>query len=232
MTFVNYPQSGYSGAMNDLNPLAVAKQPTQLRAVKRFDRVVAEAEALLIEKGLSGFSIPLLAERLRYTRGSVYVYFPTHYAILNELASRYLAQLEGAFQSRAAELARMNLREAIEAIIDQAISFYKAHPVAALLILGGAVTDDSYRAQEMTNQRLGNLGRALWQQKGLVLPTVPADIATLAVDIGTACMRRSYFAHGKITRAYRDAAIAAMVAFLGPYAKALAAPRPARPKAP
>ena len=212
--------------MNDLNPLAVARQPTQLRAVKRFDRIVAEAEALLVEKGLSGFSIPLLAERLRYTRGSVYAYFPTHYAILNELASRHLRQLEAAFQARAAELARMSLKEAIEAVVDQAVSFHNSHPVAALLILGGAVTDDSYRAQEMTNQRLGNLGRMLWQQKGLVLPTVPIDVATLAVDIGTACMRRSYFSHGKVTKAYREAAIAAMIAFLIPYTS-----EPPEPKA-
>src|SRR5689334_24347398 len=42
--------------------------------------------------------------------------------------------------------------------------FRSSHPAARLLILGGAVTDDSYRAQELTIKRLGELGRAIWMR--------------------------------------------------------------------
>jgi AcrR family transcriptional regulator len=146
--------------MNDaLDPLAVAKQPTQQRAKERFDRILAEAEALLNENGLSGFSIPAIAERLGYTRGSIYAYFPTPYAVLNELVKRYLAQLEAEFFSRAEELRALGWREGIAAVVDVAVAFHNSHPAARLLILGGAVTDDSYRAQELTNKRLGQLCR-------------------------------------------------------------------------
>ncbi|WP_162932424.1 TetR/AcrR family transcriptional regulator [Solimonas sp. K1W22B-7] len=211
--------------MNDaLDPLAVARQPTQQRARDRFDRILAEAEALLLEAGLSGFSVPVLAERLDYTRGSIYAYFPTPYAILNELVARYLVEIESQFRARADELRGMTLREAIAAVVDHSVSFYEANPVARLLILGGAVTDDSFRAQEMTIKHLGDLGRAVWTQKGVRLPNGPPDVTTLSVDIATACFRRSFFEHGSITPAYRDAAVAAMMNFLLPYVDTTPAP--------
>lgn len=206
--------------MNDaLDPLAVAKQPTQQRAKDRFDRIVQQAEILLIEEGLSGFSIPALAERLGYTRGSVYAYFPTPYAILNELVGRYLVELEAVFYSRAEDLRNIGWRQGIAAVVDHAVAFHNSHPAARLLILGGAVTDDSYRAQEQTNKRLGDLGRKVWQQQS-GLPDGPPDLTTLSADIGTAVFRRSYFEHGEITPAYRDAAVAAMAGFLAPYIEA------------
>jgi AcrR family transcriptional regulator len=209
--------------MNDaLDPLAVARQPTQQRAKARFERILVEAEKLLVAEGLSGFSIPALAERLGYTRGSVYAYFPTPYAILNELVKRYLVDLEAVFYARAESLRGLGWREGIARVVDHAVAFHNANPAARLLILGGAVTDDSYRAQEQTNKRLGDLGRMVWSPAA-TLPKGPPDVTTLAADIGTACFRRSFFEHGEITPAYRDAAVAAMTGFLAPYVESTTA---------
>lgn len=212
-----------------LDPLAVAKAPTQQRAKLRFDRVLKEAETLLAESGLTGFSIPVLAERLGYTRGSLYAYFPTPFALLNELADRYLAELERVFFDRAEELRRLSWREAIRLEIDLAAAFHNRQPVACLLILGGAVTDVSYRAQELSIKRMGDLARALLVQNGVKLPATP-DVTTLAVDIGSACLRRSYFEHGTITPPYCEAAVAAMTGFLAPYVAQSSAAQKARPK--
>lgn len=204
-----------------LDPVAIARQPTQQRARARFDRILQEAEKLLVEEGLSGFSIPALAERLGYTRGSVYAYFPTPYAILNELVKGYLVELEAVFYARAETLRGLGWREGIARVVDHAVTFHNSHPAARLLILGGAVTDDSYRAQEQTNKRLGDLGRMVWSPAA-TLPKGPPDVTTLAADIGTACFRRSFFEHGEITPAYRDAAVAAMTGFLAPYVESAA----------
>lgn len=218
-----------SSSAATLDPIAVAKAPTQQRAKVRFDRVLKEAEALLLESGLSGFSIPVLAERLGYTRGSLYSYFPTPYALLNELADRYLAELEKVYFERAEELRGLSWREAIRLEINLAAAFHNRQPVACLLILGGAVTDVSYRAQELSIKRMGDLARGLLAQNGLKLPTTP-DVTTLAVDIGSACLRRSYFAHGTITPAYSEAAVEAMTGFLAPYVAQAPVANKAKPK--
>lgn len=206
----------------NLAPEAVARRPTQKRALDRFEKILDESHVLLAEQGLHGFSIPTLAERLGYTRGSIYSYFPTPFAILNELVMRYLAELEEAFLAQADTLGKLNVEDSIVAVVDLSVAFYNERPVARLLILGGAVSDDSYRAQESLNKRLGALGRAMWFKKMDLPPNAP-DIFTLSADLGTACFRRSCFDHGDITPTYRQAAIDAMRGFLLPYAQRAAA---------
>ncbi|HZR37597.1 MAG TPA: TetR/AcrR family transcriptional regulator [Nevskia sp.] len=198
---------------------ALPRQPLQQRAKDRFERVLEEAEALLLEAGLGGFSIPLLAERLGYPRATIYKFFPTPYAVFNELLRRCLARLEETLVREAAPVMAQGLpwREAARVLVTQAAAFHNANPVARLLILGGPVSDESYRAQEITIQHLGSLTRRLFDTVGIRVPQEP-DVATLAIDIGTTCFRHSVFLHGEITPAYRDEAVYAMLAYLSRYA--------------
>jgi AcrR family transcriptional regulator len=198
---------------------ALPRRPLQQRAKDRFERVLAEAEALLLETGLGGFSIPLLAGRLGYPRATIYKFFPTPYAVFNELLRRCLAELEETLVREAAPVVAQGLpwREAARLLVTHAAAFHNAKPVARLLILGGPVSDESYRAQEITIQHLGGLARQLLAAVGITLPAEP-DVATLAVDIGTTCFRHSVLLHGEITPAYRDEAVYAMVAYLARYA--------------
>ncbi|MGJ8669974.1 MAG: TetR/AcrR family transcriptional regulator [Oceanococcus sp.] len=201
----------------ELDPSAIAKVPTQVRAKERFESVLAEAEKMLVADGIFKFSIPTLAERLGMTRGSVYAYFPTHYAILNELVRRYLDELEGIFLEQSIELGKMPWKTGVDVVVQQSVTFHNEHPAARLLILGGAVTDSAYRAQDSLLRRLGGLGRAVWEsQSGRVLPKSP-DIFTLAVDMAVSCYRRSVFEHGEITPAYTALASRAMIQFLTPF---------------
>ncbi len=205
----------------------VTRRPTQQRARARFERILSEAETILREDGLQAFSIPVLAQRLGYTRGSVYAYFPTPYALLGELAARHLAALEAMFGEQRDALRNVGWRAGIGLVADHASVFYNAHPVASLLLLGGGASDTSLRAQEETNKRLGDFIRGIWSQ-ARALPVAPPDLTTLAADIGTAVFRRSWFEHGRITTPYRDAAVTAMVGFLEPYVQGAArgVPRP------
>lgn len=200
-----------------VQPLIHARHPLQQRAKDRFERVLKAADALLAEAGLSGFSIPELAARLGYTRASIYKFFPTPYAVLNELAQRYLKLLEEDLARFAAELSQQSWIEVGTTVVDRATAFYEAHPVARLLILGGPLSDDGYHAQELTIQRLGTLLRQLAKQRSVLLPSEPVDVATQAVEIGTGCFRQSYFRHGRITDAYRSEAAYAMLAYLSRY---------------
>jgi AcrR family transcriptional regulator len=195
---------------------AIAIRPSQQRARERFDRILAEAEVLLLEAGLSGFSIPLLAERLGYTRGSVYAYFPTPYALLNELMAGYLLDMERFLREALRRMPPANWDAVAAHLVRVTADFYNKHPVAPLLLLGGAVTDSSYRVQEMCIKHLADMARTLFEGVGIRLSRNP-DVIVLTVDIGTACLRRSFFEHGHVTPAYCDIASKAMTGFLQPY---------------
>ena len=196
---------------------AMARKPQQRRAQTRFDQVLEEARRLLETEGLSGFSIPALADRLGYTRASIYKFFPTPNAVLNELMQHELVGLEQRLAGRAAQVLRMPWPEALREVTVQAAAFYNDNPVARLLVLGGPVSTEGYRAQEMTIQRLGLLSRELLLARGITLPRTRPDAATLVVDIGTTCFRLSQFLHGEITPEYLDEAVHAMQAYLTRY---------------
>lgn len=200
-----------------LHPLAIARQPHQHRARVRFDQVLAAAEALLVEEGLSGFSIPAVAQRLGYTRASIYKFFPTPYAVLNELVQGKLADLEARLMRLAPEIQGRPWPEGLRAMVLKAAAFYNADRVARLLILGGPVSDDSYRVQELTIQRLGGLARSLLPA-GLRLPATRPDAAMLLVEIGTTCFRVSQFLHGRITPEYQEEAVIVMQGYVSRHA--------------
>ena len=208
-----------------LQARTVARQPRQLRARERFNQVLEAAEQLLRESGLSGFSIPALADALGYTRASIYKFFPTPYAVLNELVHLKLGQLEARLAVRAAGVLDQPWPESLRAITHEAVAYYNADPVARMLVLGGPVSDDSFRAQEFTIQRLGALTRELLRTRGINLPKSKPDVAALLVDIGTTCFRLSQFLHGEITREYRDEAVYAMQVYLTRYTQGATASR-------
>ncbi|MGB0211633.1 TetR/AcrR family transcriptional regulator [Algiphilus sp.] len=192
----------------------MARKPQQQRAKERVDTVLQEAEVLLVEGGVSGFSIPRLAERLDFPRATIYKFFPTPWALLNELAERELAALEARLDDHAEALREArDWRETVTRMVYAAADFYDERPVAQVVLLTG-FSDDSFRALEYTIARLGALTRSLLHDRGIVLPDGAPDIPALAVEFGTASFRMSYFLHGRMTPEYTQAAAEVMLLFL------------------
>lgn len=197
------------------NPAFVARKPQQQRAKDRVDAVLEAAEELLLESGISGFSIPALAERLGYPRATIYKFFPTPYALLNELAERELVALEAHLASYAQGIAAAkDWQEAVTQMVYAAADFYRTHPAAQVVLLTGPISEASFRALEITIARLGTLTRVLLAARGVNLPDGSPDIAALAVEFGTASLRMSYFLNGRMTDEYTQAAADVMLAFL------------------
>lgn len=161
-----------------------------------------------------------MAARLNYTRASIYKFFPTPNAVLNELVQRHLERLEAFLIDRGARALDLPWQEAMRAMVGGAVEFYNRHPVARVLLLGRPVSDDSYRAFELTVQRLGRLTHYALVMHGIDLPKSRPDVLTLLVEIGVTCFRLSQLLHGKITAEYRDEAYYAMHAYLSRYVTA------------
>lgn len=169
---------------------------------------------MLAREGLSGFSIPALAEELGFTRRSIYLFFPTPYAVLNELTHRYIKKLEQHLEQAIQSRPPADAIQAIAHTTFAAADFHNANPVARLLILGGAVSDRSYRAQESNIRQLGILAGKLLESLGYQLPPSPPDIPTLAIELGTACFRFSQYQHDCITDTYKVEASHVMLLYL------------------
>src|SRR3546814_9094223 len=147
---------------------------------------------MIVEGGCSSFSIPLLAERLGFPRATIYKFFPTPYAVFNDLALRESsgreAHLLEVMQHVASEAPWTT---ALEVMVNAAAAYYGRHPVACALLLGGPVTDGSYHALELSITRLGKLARRALELRGLRLPRTTVDIGALTIECGTSQIGRA-----------------------------------------
>ena len=198
--------------------LTEARKPLQQRGVDRVEAVLDASRKVLAQEGVAGFSIPVIAERLGYTRASIYNFFPTPYAILNEIARRDLVELEQRIVTFLGSRPEANWKDHVRGSVHTAAKFYEERPVARMLILGGALTDEGYRALALTVRHLGAAAQRMFSALAPhPIPQVPVDVSTLAVDLGTTCLRQSVLLHGKITPAYEEEAVRVMVGYLTPY---------------
>ncbi|OXJ08219.1 TetR family transcriptional regulator [Burkholderia sp. AU6039] len=63
--------------------------PTQQRSRERFERILACASEVMIEKGCDAFRMSDIVERTGISFGSLYQYFPDKAAVIGTLAERY-----------------------------------------------------------------------------------------------------------------------------------------------
>lgn len=188
--------------------------PQQSRSRKRFELILQEADKLLLEEGLSGFSIPELAKRLGFTRTSIYHFFPTPQAILNEVTRRYLKGLDDEFLAARAAATKVNWREAVLMIAEVVSNYYNAHPVGRMLILGMSASEESYHALAAAMDQIQRQIDVLMPAFGFRASSSNPNVAALTVEIGTACLRLSYHLHGEITKEYQKECARVMISYL------------------
>jgi AcrR family transcriptional regulator len=198
---------------------AVARLPTKAPSRIRFQGILDEAERLIAECGLGGFSIPALAERLGYTRASIYHFFPTPYAVLNELSRRYFQESAALIMEFARARELLTWRELLDQVMTFTADYYNQRTAARILLLGGAIADQNHLVAEETNQQLGELFRILFQMRGVDLPKEP-DVAWILVDIVDSVLRHSQHRYRRITDECRDEALRAATAYVSFYADA------------
>jgi AcrR family transcriptional regulator len=204
--------------MNELNTLE-ARSPLQQRGQARVDAVLTAAHGLLADEGLSAFSIPALAKRLGFTRMSIYHFFPTSAAILNELTRRALDGMEQRVVAQAMLHPKRRWDDQIVALVRVAIEYFKENPVAQLVVLGNGLTAEGLKAQSVTVLHLGNVTSRLFEATGYSLPRVPIDTPALLIDLGMTCLRMSVQLHGRITPEFEREATDVMIRYLEPHIK-------------
>lgn len=197
----------------EVDEQATARSPQKRATRDRVEGILREAEAILLTEGINGFSIPVLAARLGYTRASIYRFFPTPYAVINKLSLRYFDDLSERVKHLSRLHPEMAWQDLLALLIRFATIYYNERPAARLLMLGGALTDMSFSVQEQTNRDLGNMVRLLLQERGITLASEP-DRAAIAVGIIDGILRHSQYRYDRVTDACCEEAIRASTSYL------------------
>ena len=104
--------------------------PTQERSRERFDRILAAASEILIEKGSDAFRMSDIVERTGIAFGSLYQYFPDKRAVIGTLAERCNAIGRDCVARDLAEMKKLSdLHAALSRITDGYYQMFCDHPV-------------------------------------------------------------------------------------------------------
>ncbi|WP_413732080.1 TetR/AcrR family transcriptional regulator [Sodalis sp. RH20] len=190
------------------------RRPVQERSLERMTRVIEAAERMLEQLGPEKTSIPALAALAEVPRASIYPFFPDKYALFAHISQIHMRRLADAIADSDAARAR-TLSAWVRRVIDICVEYYNAHPVASVLLLNGSFSDTDRAAHAVKNASIGRLLRDTAARLGELqaLPASP-DVATLAVEIGFACLKFGYVQDGRINNAVRNEALRAVMAYL------------------
>lgn len=104
--------------------------PTQERSRERFDRILAAASEILIEKGSDAFRMSDIVERTGIAFGSLYQYFPDKRAVIGTLAERCNAIGRDCVARDLAGMKKLSdLHAALSRITDGYYQMFCDHPV-------------------------------------------------------------------------------------------------------
>ncbi len=182
--------------------MSTPKPPVQDRSRDRVERVLDAAEELVEECGAGHVTMQMLSSRSGVGRASVYQFFPSILAVWKALALRYLAALQLHFEDEVLRHDYTHWSEVWDALIDAAVAFYDANPLAQSILLGAdgtqeiRIADPEYdrRYAEWIAERFAHLAdhdRAL-----------SVEHLRVNVTCTTALFSLSVWEHGRITPFY------------------------------
>tara|TARA_B100000378_G_C18001980_1_gene397521 strand:+ start:341 stop:949 length:609 start_codon:yes stop_codon:yes gene_type:complete len=109
--------------------------PKQARSKETYEKILAASQELLTESGIEGFNSNAIVERAGMTPPAFYRWFPNKYAILEELASRFMHAQNVVTQQhlKAFDMGNTTIAETIRRSLDESVevsaSFVGSHAI-------------------------------------------------------------------------------------------------------
>jgi AcrR family transcriptional regulator len=104
------------------------KRPSQARSQATVDAILDAAARVLVTGGYGAFTTNRVADRAGVSVGSLYQYFPNKEALLAELKSRHVADIERHLEAALARLGDAPLPEIVAAVIEANVAAHLLDP--------------------------------------------------------------------------------------------------------
>lgn len=119
----------------------VRRAPVQDRGLRRMERILDAADAVIARVGYDAATTNAIARRARTAIGSLYQFFPNKEAVLHALAERHFRHLhelhDGLFS---ATLAHLPFADMFDRIVDTLATHHAEHPGFRSLFFGSATS--------------------------------------------------------------------------------------------
>ena len=131
--------------------------PSQARSRERVQRLLDTADELIGTDGLSALTVPVLAARARVPVGTIYQFFPDKSALVDAIAERYMQESLEVMSELVDKIAELRWDAALDAVIEQFTSAYRAHPTFREIWFNGHLSSSARERDRRNNDDLANL---------------------------------------------------------------------------
>ena len=155
----------------------------QRRGIERVQAILDAAAALLTEQGYEAATLKAIGERAGIPTASLYHYFPDRHQVDAALAQRHLRELDGQISSSVHASKLRTLSEAVDAIVDPYLIYFREHPDFVQLWFASRTPGLNELALEFDEFQ----AKQYWQlliDKKLIRSDTPELVAQMAFEAG------------------------------------------------
>lgn len=163
-----------------------SQRPTvvQRRGLERVEAILDTAVALLTEQGYEGATLKAIGERAGIPIASLYHYFSDRHQVDAELAQRHLRALDARLSEAVADGAGLSsLRDAVDAVIDPYLAYFREHPDFVQLWFAGRSPTLAAMARAFDEAQAKRFWGFLLD-RSLIRADTPEFVAQLAFEAG------------------------------------------------
>ena len=192
--------------------------PAQERSRARVQRILDEAAALVVERGVDALSTRDIAQAAEVPVASLYQYFADKEDVLLALAERDMAEMDEQVAADVARLEAPTVTEFVRTVMSAFVAVYHRRPAFVEIYLRGRTNAAVNRFGREHNTRIAEALRGYALEHGLATDRLTPTVALLAVEIGDRVFQLAFEDDAQGDAALVEEGITLMSAYLERYA--------------
>jgi AcrR family transcriptional regulator len=192
--------------------------PAQERSRVRVQRILDEAAALVVDRGVESLSTRDIAQAAEVPVASLYQYFADKEDVLIALAERDMAEMDEQVAEDVAGLESIAVADFVRTVMAAFVAVYHRRPAFVEIYLRGRTNVAVNRFGRDHNTRIAESLRAFALDRGLADERLTPAVAMLAVEIGDRVFQLAFEHDPKGDPELIEEGVALMTAYLERYA--------------
>lgn len=189
------------------------RAPVQARSRQTVARILDAAAAIADEQGVDAVTTRAIADRAGVSYPSLYRFFADRDAILDELMERHCAEIDARCVAAERTWRITSIAELLNNELDLHVDYYRKHPGAAALWMGGRTAPTVTKHVHARMQTLaGRLHTILVEAELIPAGTDPRNML-VAVEMADRMLELSYRDNNDFDQTILDIGRAALIAF-------------------
>jgi AcrR family transcriptional regulator len=189
------------------------RAPVQARSRQTVARILDAAAAIADEQGVDAATTRTIADRAGVSYPSLYRFFADRDAILDELMERHCAEIDARCVAAEQTWEITSIADLLNNELDLHVDYYRKHPSAAGLWMGGRTSPTVTKHVHARMQTLAGRLHSILIDAGLIPADTDPRAMLVAVEMADRMLELSYRDNNDFDEAILGIGRAALIAF-------------------